>query len=135
MVHCTIDMPTSLRLRYQKQTPYKEHVFICVLDEEKPEEEEGFKKLVEICDSLKNQYPGLYLPVYQKENFVSIRFKQPNAGYPPRKFYRDSVYDVHFTIKKRVSEAGDGKIYINAYLNKAKLVRKADNEEGEEIEF
>ena len=126
-------MPTTLRLRYQKQTPYKENVFIAVVDEAKPEETPSFQKICDICDTLKEAYPGLYLPTYYKENFSSIRFKNGNGGYPARKFHRDSVYDCEFVIKKKI--VADNKVVLNAFLNKAKLVSKADTDEGEELEL
>ena len=123
---------TTLRLRYQKTTPYREAVFIAVQDDNKPEEAPAFQKICEICDTLKNAYPGLYLPVYSKENFASIRFKNPNGGYPARKFYRDSVYEVEFVLKKKL--VGE-KVVLNAFLNRAKLITKADTDEGEVLDI
>lgn len=127
-------MPTTLTLRYQKQTPYKEHVFIAVDDPEKhPEEEQGHEKLSEIAASLKNQYPDVYLPTFAKDDFSSIRFKMPNNGYPVRKFYPGSTYEVTFTIKKKVT--GE-KTYLNAFLDRARLVGRAQAaDDGEELEF
>lgn len=126
-------MPTTLTIRYQKQTPYKEHVFIAVDDPKHPEEEQAHEKLSEIAGSLKNQYPDLYLPTFAKDDFTSIRFKVPNNGYPVRKFYPGSTYEVTFTIKKKV--VGE-KTYLNAFLDRARLVGRAQAaDDGEELEF
>ena len=127
-------MPTTLTLRYQKQTPYKENVFIAVADGEHAEEENGHQKLSEIASSLKNAYPDLYLPTYAADEFSSIRFKSPNNGYPVRKFYPGSLYEVVFTVKKKIT--GEGKMYINAFLDKAKLVSRAQAaDDGEVLEL
>jgi len=127
-------MPTTLTLRYQKQTPYKENVFIAVADGEHPEEENGHQKLSEISGTLKNAYPDLYLPTYAADEFASIRFKSPNNGYPARKFYPGSLYEVSFVIKKKVGR--DDKVYVNAFIDRARLVSKAAAaDDGEELEL
>jgi len=110
-------MSTTMQLRFQKIDPYKNSIFI--VSPNKPEEKDGFDRLTKFYEALKNQNITTFLPIYATADFSTIRFK-PNNKF---NFAENNMYELEFNIRKREYE---GKDYVSCFVNKSKLVKKAE---------
>ena len=106
-----------MQLRFQKIDDYKNSIFIVGTN--KPEEKDGFDRLSKFYEALKDQNTTTFLPLYATPDYATIRFK-PNAKF---KFVEGNVYEIEYTIRKRLYE---GKEFISCFVNKSKLVKKAE---------
>ena len=126
----TINMSIELLLRFQKKDDYKNSIFI--VSPKYDDELLAFETLKKLETKLKEMDLGTFLPVYYNDdlNYATIRFKFLNS---PVKLVERNLYTVKFVIKK--SKRG-GKEYINAFVNKISLYKKAKPQDhGEVLDF
>ena len=105
-----------MQLRFQKVDQYKNSIFI--VSSNKPEEIDAFDRLTKFHEALKNKNITTFLPIYATQDYSTIRFK-PNNKFT---FAEGSTYEIEFNIRKKEYE---GKEYISCFVNKSKLVKKA----------
>ena len=105
-----------MQLRFQKIDQYKNSIFIVGFN--KPEEKDSFDRLTKFHEALQNQNISTFLPIYATADYATIRFK-PNTKF---NFVEGNTYEVEFNIRKKEYE---GKDYISCFVNKSKLIRKA----------
>ena len=117
----------KLQMRYQKSSPFKEYVFVV----NKNDHVYSFEAIQSIENKLKAKFADVYLPVFTKKDFASLRVKG-TTDYPLRKLYRDSVYEVSFVIKQRII---NDKLVITAFTDKVTLIKRAKVDEGQEIDI
>jgi len=109
-------------IRFNKDGDYGNKIFIA----NSTKEPETFKLLENFYKQLQKKYPDQFLPIYcnNKHKYATIRFKVE------KKFRKNDIYDIEFVIKKKI----DGnKTYINCYLEKAKLIKRAEEEDEGEV--
>jgi hypothetical protein len=112
-------MSIQLLLRYQKKDKFGSEIFIVSpkYDDELP----AFEKLKKLETKLKELDLDTFLPVYYNDdlNYCTIRFKFLNS---PVKLVERDLYTTCFVVKKSKRE---NKEYINCYVNKISLYKKA----------
>ena len=106
-----------MQLRFQKIDPYENSIFIVGTN--KPEEKDAFDRLSKFYEALKNQNITTFLPLYATPEYATIRFK-PNAKF---KFVEGNTYELEYVLRKKAYE---GKDYVSCFVNKSKLVKKAE---------
>lgn len=122
-------MPSLIKLRFQKYDKYANPVFIA--SNSNPDEKENYEILSEYAQKLVEKQYDTYLPIYQsvEHDFCSIRFKKGHYS----KLLPRATYDISFAIKTITK---DNKIYVNCYLDRAKMNSKPSTiYEGEELEL
>ena len=115
-------MPKLKNIRFSKDGAYGDKIFIA----NSQKEPETFKLLENFYNQLCAKYPDNFLPIYcnNKHKYATIRFKID------KKFRKNDIYDIEFVIKKKTS---NDKTYINCYLEKAKLIKRGEEEDEGEI--
>lgn len=105
-------MPEIKNIRFQKLDEFNNPVFIVSSD---------IASEKETYDTLKNYYIklfqhnyGTFLPIYHSPayKYATIRFKSGNIV---RKYKKNDVYNIVFSVKKSVSLSN--KTYIKCYIN------------------
>ena len=107
---------STMQIRFQKVDQYKNSIFIA--GTKKLSEKDAFDRLSLIYDKLKGTVPT-FLPIYATADYTTIRFK-PNTKF---KFDEGCLYEVEFAVRKKEYKDQD---YISCFVNKSKLVKKAD---------
>ena len=118
----------QLNLRFLKYDQYKHPIFIA--SSRKDTEIAAFNKLREYSEKIREKEYDTFNPIYYdvKNQFASIRFQYKGA---PLEF--GAVYSVDFKITKKENL---NKIYANCYIDKIKLISKAEPiDRGEELDL
>ena len=122
-------MPIIQKIRFQKYDDYNNAIFIA--SSKKHEEVDNYNELKSLADKLEEKQYDTFMPIYHSTeyNYSTIRFKKNEK----MRLSKNATYNIDYKIKKITK---DKKIYINCYIDKVKLVGKAQIEEhGEEIDL
>lgn len=114
-------MSKQATLRFLKQDQFNNLIFIASSDDEK--EAKACKRLSRYHAKLGRKYPDAYLPTYEGNDYVSIKFGQCKYSFSPRSYY---TLDFKFTERK-----AKGKQYVNARIIKSKLALKVQDDEND----
>ena len=118
----------KLNLRFLKYDQYKHPIFIA--SSRKDSEIASFNKLRDYSEKIREKEYNTFNPIYYdlENQFASIRFQ-----YKGSPLEIGAVYSVDFKITKKEK---DNKIYVNCYIDKIKLIAKAEKiDRGEELDF
>ena len=118
----------QLLLRFLKNDQFKNPIFIA--SSRKDTEIASFTKLREYYEQIRSYEFDTFIPIYYdvENQFASIRFKHKGA-----QLEFGAVYSVDFKITKKEKLS---KIYVNCYIDKIKLIAKAEKiDRGEELDF
>ena len=123
-------MSTTLNLRFQKIDVYGNSIFIAASSN--PEEVEQYEALDKCAKQLMRLDTKTFLPIFSNDEFqyATIRCKK-NSSFP--NLVENSIYKISFDTKRK---SKDDKVFINCYLRKLKLVKKAEVVDlGDDIVF
>jgi hypothetical protein len=123
-------MTTTINLRFQKKDVYENSIFIAAASN--PDEVEQYKTLNKFAKQLMLLDTKTFLPIFSNDEFqyATIRCKK-NSSFP--NLVENSIYKISFDTKRKTK---DDKVYINCYLRKLKLVKKAEVVDlGDDIVF
>jgi hypothetical protein len=123
-------MSTTINLRFQKKDVYENSIFIAAASN--PDEVEQYKTLNKFAKQLMLLDTKTFLPIFSNDEFqyATIRCKK-NSSFP--NLVENSIYKISFDTKKK---SKDDKVFINCYLRKLKLVKKAEVVDlGDDIVF
>ena len=123
-------MSTTINLRFQKIDVYGNSIFIATANN--PDEVDQYKTLDKCAKQLMSLDTKTFLPIFSNDEFqyATIRCKK-NSSFP--NLVENSYYKISFDTKKK---SKDNKVFINCYLRKLKLVKKAAVvDDGEDILF
>jgi hypothetical protein len=123
-------MTTTINLRFQKKDVYENSIFIAAASN--PDEVKQYKTLDKFAKQLMSLDTKQFLPIFSNDEFqyATIRCKK-NSKFP--NLVENSIYKITFDTKKK---SKDNKVFINCYLRKLKLVKKADVVDlGDDIVF
>ena len=123
-------MSTTINLRFQKKDVYENSIFIAAASN--PDEVEQYKTLNKFAKQLMLLDTKTFLPIFSNDEFqyATIRCKK-NSSFP--NLVENSIYKISFDTKKK---SKDDKVFINCYLRKLKLVKKAQIVDlGDDIVF
>jgi hypothetical protein len=112
-------MSKQITLRYLKQDKFNNLVFISGNEEEK--EARAYKRLSRYNSKLAKKYPDAYLPIYEGNDYMSIKFGACKFG-----FSKGSYYTLDFKFTQR---SANGKQFVNAKILKSKLHLRVDHDE------
>lgn len=118
----------QIEARFQKNDLYDHPVYICSAKTES----EGYQKLKKYAAKLQAARYETFLPVYHNGEFeyATIRFKSLPQYIRAEK---NDTYLISFTVK---TQTRDDKTYVNAFVDRMKLVKKADKvDEGEVLDL
>ena len=118
----------QLLLRFLKYDQYKHPIFIA--SNRKDTEIASFNKLRDYAEKIREKEYDTFNPIYYdvENQFASIRFKHKGS---PLEF--GAFYSIDFKITKKEKLS---KIYVNCYIDKIKLISKAEKiDRGEELDF
>jgi hypothetical protein len=112
-------MSTTINLRFQKKDVYENSIFIA--SGTNPDEKEQYKTLDKCAKQLQSLDTKTFLPIFSNDEFqyATIRCKK-NSSFP--NLVENSIYKISFDTKRKTK---DDKVFINCYLRKLKLVKKA----------
>jgi hypothetical protein len=123
-------MSTTINLRFQKKDVYENSIFIAAASN--PDEVEQYKTLNKFAKQLMSLDTKTFLPIFSNDEFQysTIRCKK-NSSFP--NLVENSIYKISFDTKRKTK---DDKVFINCYLRKLKLVKKAQVVDlGDDIVF
>ena len=102
------------QIRYQKQDPYGNSIFIA----DQKREPKAFTKLKRYYEKLLIKHPNVFLPIYSSEtyNYSTLRVKSD------RSYEKNATYAIAFTITQNQK---DDKVFVNVNLQHTRLVAKA----------
>ena len=118
----------KLNLRFLKYDQFNNPIFIA--SNRKDTEIVSFNKLRDYSEQIKEKEYDTFNPIYHdvKNQFASIRFQ-----YKGSPLELGSVYSLDFKITKKEKL---NKIYVNCYIDKIKLISKAEKiDRGEELDL
>jgi len=123
-------MSKILTARFSKFDQYSNPVFITTPGH--PEETDSYNILKKYHQKLVDKEYDTFLPIYHSEEYEysTIRLKK-SLKYTKMK--PGNVYEIRFNIK---TVAKNSKIYVNCFLEKCRLIKKAPVvNEGEDLDL
>lgn len=115
----------SLNLKFSKLDQFKNLVF-SVKD---GDEYGSYEYLKALQKKIQDKYPMAMGPIYINDEFkyATLRCSKSLYQFKPR-----NVYEIKFKLVHKILD--DGRVYVNAYIKKSKMVAKAaDFDVGEDI--
>ncbi len=118
----------KLQLRFQKYDQFNNPVFIASKGQE--DEKESYDRLKSYHKQLSEPNYGTFLPIFHSSvhGYSTIRFK----SFQTKKLMKNDVYEINFKIKKIFK---DNRVFINCYVDSAKLLRVSSVDTGEDVEL
>ena len=122
-------MSFSITVRFSKNDNYSNPVFIC--SPKNDVEKASYTKLCLLAEKNSQSDINTFSPLYHnaEHEFATIRFKHFNKC----KLEQHSLYNINCVLKRKES---NDKVYVNAFVNKITLVKRADvRDDGEVLDF